>query len=324
MKHELEQLDFVANVSGGMESIENDINLIEQFLAHANGCGLESLDTPAGALIESGLAARYADHFKAGSGLEGLGELVGTLKKGLDGLKKRFKGKLPAELTKATGDLENAIKKTYGNSAWFADKDETDKPVSTVELAKLVGDVKSGGEVVSAVSAAFKQYDTALNNNLKEVSTYIAKTHEVLRQARTHAGDDAALTKFANEQIAILEPLHEKLAYKTVDVKGGQGVTDAKLTKEQCIAIGKEMARIPGWIKTQLNKSDSQMDNALGQAALDSIDGGEENKAFSKLFWNYLCWETVLGTNEQLLSEAGRLIRPSVVAMESMIITALK
>lgn len=324
MKQELDKLELLCAVNSSMESFQNDIDLIEQYLGHAAGCGLESLDSTSGKLIELGLSSRYPEHFKIGSGLEGLGELVGTLKKGLDGLKKRFKGKLPAELTKATGDLENAIKKTYGNPTWFADKDETGKAVSTVELAKIVGDVKSGGDVVSAVSNAFKQYDNALNANLKEVSTYIAKTHEVIKQAKTHAGDDAALTKFANEQMEILKPLLEKLAYKTVDVKSGQGVTDAKLTKEQCIAIGKEMARIPGWIKTQLNKSDSQMDNALGQAALDSIDGGEENKAFSRLFWNYLCWETVLGTNEQLLSEAGRMIRPSVVAMESMIITALK
>lgn len=324
MKDVLDNLDFAVNVRSGMESIENDISLIEQFLTHANGCGLESLDGVTGQLIESGLAARYPEHFKVGGGLEGLGELVGKLKQGLVGLKKSFKGKLPQQLTKITGDLDSAVKKTYANPAWYADKDATDKPVSTVELAKIVGDVKSGGDIVSAVAAAFKQYDTALNSNLKEVNAYIPKTLEIVKKAKTLAGDDAALTKFANEQIAILEPQYEKLNYILVDIKAGQGVTDAKLTKDQCIAIGKEMARIPNWMTSQLLKSDKALDDAMGQSTLDSIKGGEENAAFSKLFWNYLCWEAVLGTNEQLLSEAGRLIRPTLIALEGTIITALK
>lgn len=324
MKEVLDNLDMTTNLRSGMASIENDINLIERFLTHANGCGLESLDGVTGQLIESGLAARYPDHFKVGGGLEGLSELVGKLKQGLAGLKKSFKGKLPQQLTKITGDLDSAVKKTYGNPAWYADKDETNKPVSTVELAKIVGDIKSGGDVVSAVAAAFKQYDTALNSNLKEVNAYIPKTLEVVKKAKALAGDDAALTKFANEQIAILEPQFEKLKYILVDIKPGQGVTDAKLTKEQCIAIGKEMMRVPNWLTSQLLKSDSALDNAMGQSTLDSIDGAEENAAFSKLFWNYMAWEAVLGTNEQLLSEAGRLIRPTLIAMEGMIVTALK
>jgi len=324
MQHELSQFELVSTVSASMESLQTDISLIEQFLTHANGCGLESLDTPSGQLIELGLEARYPTHFKAGSGLEGLQELVGVLKKGLDGLKKRFKGKLPAELVKATGDLENAIKKTYGNPGWFADKDETDKPVSTAELAKIVGDIKSGSDVVSAVSAAFKKYDAALNSNLKEVNAYIPKTHEVVKKAKALAGDSEALTKFANEQIEIFKPLHEKLKYVPVDISAGQGVADAKLTKDQCVAIGKEMARIPNWIKNQMLKADPALDAAMGQSTLNSIEGAEENKAFATLFWNYLCWEAVLGTNEQLLAEAGKLIRPTVIAMEKMIITALK
>lgn len=324
MKHELNQLELVANVATGMESIQNDINLIQQFIDHANGCGLESLDSVTGRLIESGLNARYPEYFEMGSGVEGLKELVSSLKKGLEGLKKRFKGKLPAELTKVTGDLENAIKKTYGNPAWYADKDETNKPVDASALAKLVGDIKSGSDVVTVVSAAIKKYDAALTTNLKEVNAYIAKTKQVVQQASKLGGDQAALTKFANEQIEIFKPLYEKIDYIEASSKGGTGATDIKLTKEQCIAIGKEMAHMPGWLKSQMLKADPAYDNALGEADFDDVDGFADNDAMRKLFWNYLSWEAVLATNEQLCAEAGRLIRSSVVAMENMIITALK
>lgn len=323
MKEALEQIELLTTVDAGMESIQTDINLIEQFLTHANGCGLESLDGPAGSLIEIGLAARYPTHFETGGGLEGLKELVGTLKKGLEGLKKRFKGKLPPQLSAATKDLEGEIKKTYGNASWFSDKDETGRAVDTSALAKLVGDIKSGADVVNVVSTAFKNYENAIATNLKEVNAYIPKTKAALAQAKKIGSNGEELTKFANEQTAIFKPLYEKLDYIEASPKAGTGI-ELKLTKAQCIEIGKEMAHLPGWLRGELSKSDSAYDNALGEADLDSIEDWADNDAMHRLFWNYWSWEGVLGTQEQLCAEAGRLMRATVIEMEKLIIGTLK
>jgi len=322
MNHELEKLGIIISASGGVESLQADVDLIERFLVHANGCGVESLNTVSGALIESGLSTRYPDHFKVGSGIEGLRELVDKLKTGISGLKKRFKGKLPAELKKAAVDLESAIKKTYGNRSWYSDKDETGKSVSTVELAKVVGDVKSAEEVSSTPAAAFKLYDVAINDYAKNIKAYITETHKVVDQLNKLGDDDEALKKYAAEQFAILRPKLDSLNTR-VEIKPGNGAADIKLSKEQCVAIGDEMARIVNWYYNELIDFEEPYLDAVGDSDLDHLGIVELNEV-DKLYYHCLHWEAVLGGGEELYAKCADFMKNVLVQMEKMIITALK
>ncbi|KAN0022955.1 hypothetical protein ACTFIU_009038 [Dictyostelium citrinum] len=213
--------------------------------------------------------SRYPSYFELRSGIEALKELVGSLKKGLDGLKKRFKDSSPR------------LKK------------------------------ESGSDIVST---AIKREDTALSDNLKEVNAYIAKIKQGLRQAGYFIGNQAGtMNKLRSSNHCLKRSVTSKHILKTAQVG------DVKLTKEQSIIIGKEIARIPGWLK-----ADPAYDNALGEADFDHIDGFVDIDAVNKLFWNYCSWEAVLTTTEQLSAEAVRMIRSSVLEMEQLIITSLK
>lgn len=322
MKHILDMLNPVLDLRVGVESLEKDVELLSAFMSHANGCGLESLDTPSGKIIESGLAARYPDHFQMGSGLEGIKELVTKLKDGIAGLKKKLKGGIPPQLKNAVGELDKAINATYGDRAWYDKLTETNKPVSTVELAKLIGNIKTAGDVVTTVAAAGKAYDTVINTNLKDTVAYIARTQKIANQLNRLGKNELELTKYANEQIAILKPLFDKLEI-FADIKSGTGVTDLKLTKDQCIAIGAEMARTVKWWYDDLVDSEHLYVDAVGDSDLNSTDITEFD-AVGELYYNYMHWESVLGSNERLAMESGRLIKEMLFKMEAMIITALK
>lgn len=326
MKHILDTLTPILDLRAGMESMRSDVELLTGFLAHANGCGLESLDNTTGKLIESGLAARYPDHFQVGSGLEGLKELVTTLKNGLDGLKKKFDNKkLMPILAKAGYDLDVELKKTYANKAWYNDKTETDKVVNATELAKLVGDIKSSADIIPKVSGALTAYGSVIDSNLKDTQAYIDKALAAVKKGeKLKNPDQAALTKFANEQIEIFKPLLDKLDAQSPSIKAGTAATDIKLSKDQCIALGAEMIRVLDWIRGKVDESEPFYDEAPGQNEFKNIAGADDNDAMGTLLYSYFYWETSMGTNERLLMEAGRLMKSSILAMESMIVTALK
>lgn len=326
MKHILDTLTPILDLRAGMESMRNDVELLTGFLAHANGCGLESLDNTTGKLIESGLVTRYPDHFQVGSGLEGLKELVSALKNGLDGLKKKFDNKkLMPILAKAGYDLDVELKKTYANKAWYNDKTETGKVVNATELAKLVGDIKTSADIIPKVSGALTAYGSVIDSNLKDTQAYIDKALAAVKKGeKLKNPDQAALTKFANEQIAIFKPLLEKLDAQSPSIKAGTAAADIKLSKDQCIALGAEMIRVLDWIRGKVDESEPFYDEAPGQNEFKNIEGADDNDAMGTLLYGYFYWETSMGANERLLMEAGKLMKSSILAMESMIVTALK
>lgn len=248
--------------------------------------------------------------------------MVGKLKKGIEGLRKRFGGKLPAELKKAARDLEEVIKKTYGNDSWYTDKRETGKTVSTVGLAKLVGNVKSTDDISSAPATAFKLYDAAINDHVNKIKAYIAETHNVVDQLNKLGDDEEALKKYASEQSVILKPKLESLNLN-MDVKSGVGVTDLKLSKEQCIAIGAEMASIVNWFYNELIEFDPECHEVVGDPDLDNLSIVDID-AVGKLYYDYLHWEPVLAPGEKMYANCAGFMKDVLIQMEALVITALK
>ncbi|QKE54495.1 hypothetical protein ACSA002_1810 [Salmonella phage vB_SalM_SA002] len=129
-------------VTTGLNSLEKDIENLEAFLGHANGCGLESLDSVSGKLIESGLAARYPDYFEIGSGLEGISNLLTNLKTAVTKLKGAFKGKKAEEIVaKPTTDALKALDSRYTNGFWGK---WVSTPVPQVKVTGLPALVEAG------------------------------------------------------------------------------------------------------------------------------------------------------------------------------------
>jgi len=74
------------DIAAGIEELTADLNRLQAYKAGYVNSGLESMDYPAGNLIESGLAAKYPDHFKVGAGIEGIDGLIAKLSNGIEGL----------------------------------------------------------------------------------------------------------------------------------------------------------------------------------------------------------------------------------------------
>jgi len=126
----------------GLESMEQDIELLSQFQQHAIGCGLESLDSPSGKLVEQGLVARFPGHIQTGSGLEGIGNLLTSLKDAVSKLKGVFKGKTPEQIIeKPTDAAKKALLGTYTSGFWGKYKT---KEADTVKAPSLLTLVKGG------------------------------------------------------------------------------------------------------------------------------------------------------------------------------------
>lgn len=159
-------------VRSGLNSLEKDIADLEAFMKHANGCGLESLDNTTGRLIEAGLITRYPDHFKMGSGLEGISNLLNTLKTAVTKLKGAFKGKKAEEIVaKPTSDALRALDNRYTNGfwgKWFGAE------VPQVKVTGLAALVQAGSfvEVKAQVEAFLTARESELQRGVTALLTY--------------------------------------------------------------------------------------------------------------------------------------------------------
>lgn len=150
-------------VVSGIRGIANDIARLEDYQQAAMSAGVESLDYPAGKLVEAGVVAMYPDHFKMGSGMEGIGSLITTLKLTLAKVKGLKKGQGQGELVaKPTEAAVKAMDKQYSSSfwgGWSSKETEEVKPTGLLSLVK-------GG----SVEEVKKQVDDFLEAREKELT----------------------------------------------------------------------------------------------------------------------------------------------------------
>lgn len=151
------------NIKTGLNGLEKDVELLDQFMTHANGCGMESLDNASGKLIELGLAERYPSHFTVGSGLEGISNLLNNLKTAVTKLKGTLKGKKAEEVVaKPTSDALRALDTRYSNGFWGKWESAEVPQVKVTGLAALV---KAGSFV--EVKAQVESFLTARESELQ-------------------------------------------------------------------------------------------------------------------------------------------------------------
>lgn len=310
-----------AFVSHGIEGLEADVELLDQFITHANGCGLESLDTPAGRLIEAGLTSRYPSHFELGSGVEGLKELVTKLKKGVEGLKKMARGKAKPFIQTMERETTAEINKTYANAAWYKDKDATGKAVSVSGLASLIGDVSNYADIERQINATFKELNAYSENVLKEIRAYWGKAKPFYDRAVKAKGDEA--DKVVSDLITALP----KRASQSFDeslpkLGGGKGETIEPLTIAQAEALGSLLSEVlKKSVKLAYQAADMVED--IGISDPEEYDAIED-KELAREVWIRTYWEDYFMPMDRVSKKACDFGVDIMKQLEAIILSSVK
>lgn len=189
------------------QTLKQEISTLENYHTSVVGSGLESLDYPAGRLIQSGLQSQYPDQFVPGSGLEGLGDLLTKLKAGLKALGDLGKSKGQVVIKKAKLDVAKEIKDTYLNDKWYEGKKVVEQPISVTKLSKLIGDFKDPASLLSAANGAVDHYVNGIIQRVKDMTAYKADALKTLTDLSKMDKPGAAAAKALIEYKAKLDAL---------------------------------------------------------------------------------------------------------------------
>lgn len=155
-------LDYVADA----QQLKQDHSLLEQYSKQISGIGLETLnESPAHRLVEQGLAEKYGEHYKVGSGNEGLLLLAAVVAGGYVAYKKMMRAKNNPVL-KDVVDADKKVESKYVES-WLNGKSSVGGEVACGELsnyfngkdfAAMSGDVeKNINDMVAVINKAAKE-----------------------------------------------------------------------------------------------------------------------------------------------------------------------
>ncbi|QXO10158.1 hypothetical protein pEaSNUABM37_00197 [Erwinia phage pEa_SNUABM_37] len=311
-------------IRSGMESIQADIDLLEAFTTHVNGCGLESLDSPSGQLIEAGLVARYPDHFVAGSGLEGIGSLIDTLKKGLDGIKKMARGKAKPFMEKQSYGVAKEIKATYMSEAWYKNKDAIGKPVNVSGLAKLISSFTDYAGIGAAITADEKLIDDGFEKSA-DATAALAKRAVKDNKDLLKIKDLDDVEPAAAKLLAEWKPLVAALSSELPEIKSGSATTIDGLTVEQALAVGKLMYQLIEWAFDLEGKAE---DVRIYNGGLGQDDVPEKlsdvSKSLEEVYWNCWYWESLTRANSNYADNAATWAFSVAQQLEQLIINSVK
>lgn len=237
----------------GLNALRSDLELLEQYHKSAIGCGLESFDTPVGRLIEAGLAERYPTHFQIGSGLEGIGDLIGKIKSGIAGILKKMKESKtaaaksesnPPKKTIKPDYLASEVKKTYGNPSWVKSLDLKDGDASVASLAKLVGDAENILGFLSNIDKVIADYTKTFKACEGETAGVWKKYASWLAKAKA-AGDDADKIAAVAAQIkAAALPNPSDIKNTVPEIVAGSKTTIPALDHDDLVKIGAKMVQL--------------------------------------------------------------------------------
>lgn len=188
----------------GLEQLEKELVQLTSFRDGVVSAGLESLDYPAGNLVVAGLVTKYPNHFKAGSGLEGISDLINNLKKGIAGIKDltNNKGKAKAMVSTLSKKLLDEIAKNYTDQKWIEEQKFNFGKVKVPELSKLVL-----GTTLEDVDAAVDGVIKAIHQTLEQ-STKLAMDYWKPVSSKVNSldniDDEAKRNDLAKEIITML------------------------------------------------------------------------------------------------------------------------
>lgn len=141
--------------------LKQDHGMIEQYAKQVSGIGLETLnESPAHRLVEQGLAEKYGEHYKIGSGNEGLLLLAAVVAGGYVAYKKMMRAKNNPVLKDLT-EADKKVETTY-NDVWLNGKTSVGKEVACGEMSNYF----AGGDF----SAMSGNIEKAINDMVVTVS----------------------------------------------------------------------------------------------------------------------------------------------------------
>lgn len=317
--------DFIKSIRirEGVEAIRADLDLLEAFVTHVNGCGLESLDSPSGQLIESGLVARYPDYFVQGSGLEGIGSLIDSLKKGLAGFKKAGRGNLKPIITKATKSMLDEVKKTYASQSWIDARTEKTGMVKVSAITTFTGSSDDLAGLLKGALDFFANQDGAVEKAASETATIWGKIDGALSKAK-EAGDDEAKQ---DELLSKLESLVPEKPNKTItsefpkmDVHDNGGKLPA-LSKTEVKQVGDLIVKLVNGIYEIANRAEeSRLHCGFDDDDFEKAPDGKV-KTFIEGFGH---WEDLNNNVSELAEKAGVNLLKLAQAFEGYILASVK
>lgn len=305
----------------GLESMERDLVMLNKFHQGRLSVGAESLDDPTGSLVAHGMAAKYPMYFKVDAGLEGIGNLVDTLKKGIAGLRKLARGKAKAIITKQTAPIIAEVKKTYANSAWAEEQTSAKGSVSVAAVVKLIGGVKDFDEIVKKVGDLVKFYRTAVVDSEKETKDYWKKVEPFGKKAKNASKEDA------DNVISELAKAVPELPGKVINGK----LPEYKLQddNDRIFAISKENLPKAGALILSLFESANELEEIAETARINYGFGdfdfediptkGLSDALYFRGFWEHLTWNVT-----EVAEDAAKKLLDVAKGVEQVILASIK
>ncbi|WP_368874713.1 hypothetical protein [Proteus mirabilis] len=258
-------------LSGGIEKLESDLNLIQTYADSTIGCGMESLDAPSDKLAERYFATAYPDHYKLGSGQEGIKDLIEKIKSGIKGLKNILKsGKADPLLKSTTKAVSDEVKKTYGSDAWIEKQTFKFGKVSVPELGKLVAgdDLDS---VKTATESQIKLFEDTLKAQLKIVCDFWTKVEDSA-EAVVNESDDMTSDAFKKAIDAFMKAAGTENPAACDEIS----IPEYPVSKESSFqALTKETVKDVAELITSLMEACVNLERLAEDARID-FGGGQE------------------------------------------------
>lgn len=309
-------------VRSGVEALQNDAALIEQFLSHANGCGLESLDNITGKLIEQGLVARYPDHFKVGSGLEGLGELVGKIKQAVVNLTKMGRGKLPPVLIKQTKSAVEEVNKTYTNQTWLDDHKEKKGITSIAGITKYAGSADDLNGLIANAVKLIKLYKDGVDASAKETKAWWDKIKPFEAKGKK-AAPGSPEAKALLEEVTKLFPVYpEKVIARKIPVSAMEdnGGKLPLLSKTEVKQVGELIVDL---LESSYDILDVAAECRINYGFTDEMNDYVKDPDLSHALYNAGDWEGLNTSVSEMAEETSKILFKLAQAFEQYITSSI-
>ncbi|AUG86616.1 hypothetical protein MORTIMER_191 [Erwinia phage vB_EamM_Mortimer] len=306
----------------GMEELQADVKMLEQYRHGFVNAGMESMDNPTGLLIQSGMAAKYPQAFQLGSGIEGIGSLIESLKKGIAGLKKLARGKAKPVIEKQTMAVINEVKKTYADPKWAEAQTGAKGSVSIAPIVKLIGGAKDYDEIVAKINDLVKFNKDAVSASAKETKDYWAKVKPFIAKAKSATEETASAVKA--DLVKALPERPGKSINRTLPTYKLEGDND------KIFALSKENLTKAGLLILDLFDHGNQMEEVAedlrincGLSDIGDYDG-IASEDLSDALYDRTHWEMLTFPVSDIAEEAAKNLLSVAKALEAVILASIK
>ncbi|QKE54496.1 hypothetical protein ACSA002_1820 [Salmonella phage vB_SalM_SA002] len=311
-------LDYVTDA----QQLKQDHSLLESYSKQVSGVGLESLnESPAHRLIEQSLIARYGEHYKVGSGNEGLLLLAAVVAGGYVAYKKMMRAKNNPVL-KTVAEADKKVEKTY-NEAWLSGKHEVGGEVACGELSTYFAGANFG-----AMSGNIEKTITDLVNTLTKTATEATaawkKLEPIIRNWVNAKSDDDKKKYYDEMKKAYPKNPFGLLAAEIKEVlpeKQGKGGKITALTESD---YAKVTALLRSSTDALIKVDDLSEDMWMNLGFWDLFDGVDSDSDEADEMWDYGYAENIGDFFGRPMFAARNIVLDLCRGLETLIVNSFK